>query len=223
MTARIQESGLQIAEPLWRLVNNEIAPGTGIEPSVFWANFATILQELGPQNKMLLDKRDALQAQIDAWHQAHCHQPHDAKAYKDFLYDIGYLVPEGPAFKVTTANVDSEIAEQAGPQLVVPVKNARFALNAANARWGSLYDALYGTDAISEAEGAERGKQYNPVRGAKVIAFARQHLDNAAPLVSGSHKNAVSYKIVAGELIVLLEKWCANDLGTTRKMFRLSR
>jgi len=204
MTDRIQKGGLQIAASLYELVADKIAPGTGIEPDAFWASFEEILTDLAPKNKALLAKRDDFQAKIDAWHSERAGQSHDAEAYKAFLTDIGYLLPEGDDFKVTTENVDAEIATQAGPQLVVPVKNARFALNAANARWGSLYDALYGTDAISEADGAEKGPGYNPVRGAKVIAFARAHLDQAVPLVSGSHADATQYAVKDGQLAVTL-------------------
>lgn len=205
MTSRIQQGGLQIAEELYALVANEIAPGTGVTAEHFWAEFEQILNDLAPKNKALLAKRDELQTRIDAWHTERAGQPHRADEYKAFLQRIGYLVPEGPDFKITTENVDEEIAAQAGPQLVVPVKNARFALNAANARWGSLYDALYGTDAISEADGAERGNGYNPVRGAKVIAFGRRHLDLAAPLASGSHAEVTRYAVRDGQLVVTLK------------------
>lgn len=205
MTERIQQGGLQIAQSLFDLVNEQIAPGTGIEPTVFWQRFEEIVTDLAPQNKALLNKRDEIQQQIDDYHRARSGQSHDASAYKHFLSEIGYLLPEGPDFKVTTKNVDLEIALQAGPQLVVPVKNARFALNAANARWGSLYDALYGTDAIAEDEGAERSGGYNPVRGTRVIAFGRQLLDQAAPLVVGSHSQVLRYQIVDGELAVTMK------------------
>ena len=204
MTNRIQKGGLQIAEELFNLVENDIAPGTGVDADHFWSEFENILNEYAPRNKALLAKRDDLQAQIDAWHTARKGQTHDAAAYKAFLQEIGYLLPEGPDFKVTTQNVDIEIAEQAGPQLVVPVKNARFALNADNARWGSLYDALYGTDVISEENGATKGPGYNPVRGAKVIEFARNHLDNVAPLATGSHKDSVAYSVESGALAITL-------------------
>jgi len=203
--ATVQAGGLKVAESLWKLINDEIAPGTGVEAADFWTKFEAILTDLAPKNKALLAKRDDLQAQIDAWHTERRGQKHDAASYKAFLQEIGYLLPEGPAFKVTTENVDSEIALQAGPQLVVPVKNARFALNAANARWGSLYDALYGTDAISDEGGAAAGKEYNPARGAKVIAFARQHLDNAAPLAQASHTGSIAYAVVDGKLAVSLD------------------
>ncbi|MCZ2723155.1 malate synthase G [Marinomonas sp. 15G1-11] len=204
MSDRIQEGGLQVSESLWKLVNEEIAPNTGVDPSHFWFQFEAIITDFMPRNKALLEKRDDFQLQIDQWHIDRKGQPHDSETYKAFLKEIGYLVAEGADFKIRTQNVDSEIALQAGPQLVVPVKNARFALNAANARWGSLYDALYGTDAIPETEGAEKSAFYNPDRGAKVIEFARQHLDNAAPLVQGSHKDAVAYKIKNASLIVML-------------------
>ena len=217
MTARIQEGGLQIAENLWQLVNDKIIPNTGIETKQFWASFEAILTDLAPKNKDLLAKRESLQAQIDAWHKARIGQAHDATAYKAFLQEIGYLLPEGPDFKITTANVDIEIAEQAGPQLVVPVKNARFALNAANGRWGSLYDALYGTDAISDEGGAEKGKGYNPARGNKVIAFARNHLNNAAPLASGSHVGTKAYVVENGQLVVTLEDGSKTGLAQPEK------
>ena len=217
MTARIQEGGLQIAENLWQLVNDKIIPGTGIETKQFWASFEAILTDLAPKNKDLLAKRETLQAQIDAWHKERADQAHDAVAYKAFLQEIGYLLPEGPDFKITTANVDVEIAEQAGPQLVVPVKNARFALNAANGRWGSLYDALYGTDAISDEGGAEKGKGYNPARGNKVIAFARNHLNNAAPLAQGSHVGTQAYVVENGQLVITLADGTKTTLAQPEK------
>ena len=204
MTERVQQGSLQIARELADLVANEIAPGTGIEVNDFWTAFETILTDLAPKNRALLAKRDELQAKIDQWHQARQDQPHDPAAYKAFLQDIGYLLPTPADFKINTQNVDSEIASQAGPQLVVPVMNARFALNASNARWGSLYDALYGTDAISEANGAERGGSYNPMRGAKVITFGRTLLDQATPLAQGSHSDSVGYAVVDGQLQVSL-------------------
>ncbi len=200
----IQASGLQIATPLYDLVEKEIAPGTGIEAATFWASLARILSGLMPRNRELLATRDALQARIDDWHQERAGQAHDPAAYKTFLEQIAYLLPEGEDFAITTDNVDAEIARQPGPQLVVPAKNARFALNAANARWGSLYDALYGTDAIPETEGAEKGKDYNPVRGEKVIAFARDHLDQATPLAQGSHKQVVAYAVIDQQLVATL-------------------
>jgi len=187
MIERITHSGLQIAKPLFDLVAEEIIPGTGIESDAFWQSFSGIVADLSPKNTALLEKRDQLQARIDAWHLSQKGKKHDPQAYKDFLQEIGYLVPEGPDFTITTENVDPEIATIAGPQLVVPVNNARYALNAANARWGSLYDALYGTDVLAEDDGAERGTGYNPVRGAKVMEYANRFLDQTVPLTLGSY------------------------------------
>ena len=205
MTEHVQVGGLQVAKVLFDFVNNEAIPGTGITADQFWAGADKVIHDLAPKNKALLAKRDDFQARIDTWHQTHAGQAHDPVAYKAFLQDIGYLLPEAADFQATTQNVDDEIARMAGPQLVVPVMNARFALNASNARWGSLYDALYGTDAISEADGAEKGQGYNKVRGDKVIAFARAFLDEAAPLSAGSHVDSTVYKIVDGTLIVSLK------------------
>lgn len=205
MTEHVQVGGLQVAKVLFDFVNNEAIPGTGIAADQFWAGADKVIHDLAPKNKALLAKRDDFQARIDTWHQTHAGQAHDPVAYKAFLQDIGYLLPEAADFEASTQNVDDEIARMAGPQLVVPVMNARFALNASNARWGSLYDALYGTDAISEANGAEKGKGYNKVRGDKVIAFARAFLDEAAPLSAGSHVDSTGYKIVDGKLIVSLK------------------
>ncbi|MBV7494262.1 malate synthase G [Pseudomonas sp. PDM24] len=205
MTEHVQVGGLQVAKVLFDFVNNEAIPGTGLTADTFWAGADKVIHDLAPKNKALLAKRDDFQARIDAWHQARAGVAHDAVAYKAFLQDIGYLLPEAADFQATTQNVDDEIARMAGPQLVVPVMNARFALNASNARWGSLYDALYGTDAISEADGAEKGKGYNKVRGDKVIAFARAFLDEAAPLAAGSHVDSTGYKIIDGKLVVALK------------------
>jgi len=195
---------LQVDEQLARFINTEVLPGTGVVADTFWAGFDAIAHDLAPKNRALLAERDRLQAELDAWHEAHPGPIADAPAYRAFLERIGYLVPTPGAVQTTTANVDAELAQQAGPQLVVPILNARYALNAANARWGSLYDALYGTDAISEADGATRAGAYNPVRGAKVIAFARAVLDQAAPLATGSHAQANGYRVEAGKLVITL-------------------
>ncbi|MCC1497798.1 malate synthase G [Alcanivorax sp. 1008] len=202
MTDRIKHGTLEIASDLHDLVVNRIIPGTGIAANTFWSELEKVATDLMPKNKALLAKRDETQAKIDAWHQARQGKTIDMVEYKAFLTEIGYLLPEGEAFSVTTENVDQEIATIAGPQLVVPVMNARYALNAANARWGSLYDALYGSDVISDEGGAEKGGAYNPKRGAKVIAWARQLLDDAAPLANGSHCDSVKYSIVDGKLVV---------------------
>ena len=202
MTERVEVSGIKVAKPLYDLVKIEITPGTGVDPDRLWSAFAAILAELAPRNRALLAKRDALQAQIDSWHLNHRGQPIDLGAYRAFLSDIGYLVPEGPDFAVTTAQVDAEIASIAGPQLVVPASNARYALNAANARWGSLYDALYGTDVIPDEGKLARGKGFNPDRGAEVITRAATFLDQAAPLATGSHREAVGYRVEQGQLVI---------------------
>jgi len=205
MSERINASGLAVAKPLYDLIANEIAPGTGIAPEAFWASLADIVAELGPRNRALLERRDKLQAQIDQWHLAHRDQPIDLPTYRGFLTEIGYLEPEGPDLKVTTDKVDPEIASIAGPQLVVPVNNARYALNAANARWGSLYDALYGTDAIAEDDGAERGSSFNPVRGERVVAAANAFIDAAVPLAGGtSHAKVDGYRVENGKLVATL-------------------
>ena len=198
----IEAGGLKIARSLYDFVNHEAIPGTGLDPVGFWLGFGDLVRELAPINQALLAKRDTLQGQIDAWHKEHRGQPFSHTEYESFLREIGYLVPEPADFAITTENVDAEIAAIAGPQLVVPVTNARYALNAANARWGSLYDALYGTDAVSEDNGATRAGGYNPVRGAAVIARAKQFLDQAAPLYAGSHADAVAYRLEGNRLIV---------------------
>jgi len=195
MTERVQAGGLQVAKVIYDLVANEIAPGTGVDVQAFWTAFGKIVEDLQPKNRALLAKRDEIQAKIDAWHKERRGKSVDMNEYKQFLRDLGYLLPEGGDFQITTQNVDPEIALMAGPQLVVPVMNARYALNAANARWGSLYDALYGTDVLPETDGAEKGKGYNPVRGAKVIAAAAEFLDQAVPLAKGSHKDVTKYAL----------------------------
>ncbi len=204
MTARTTLHRLQIATNLVRFVEDKVLPGTGIAADAFWKGFDAIVGDLAPKNIALLAERDRLQTELDAWHKANPGPITDMPAYKAFLEKIGYLVPVPTGAKATTTNVDAELATQAGPQLVVPILNARYALNAANARWGSLYDALYGTDAIAETDGAEKGKGYNPQRGAKVIAFARKVLDQAVPLASGSHQDATGYRVEGGKLVVQL-------------------
>lgn len=221
MTERVVKSGLKVATPLATLVEQQILPGTGVDAAAFWQSFSQIVTDLAPKNKALLAKRDDLQAQIDAWHTERSGQALNMDEYKAFLMDIGYLVPEGEPFKITTSNVDPELASVAGPQLVVPVMNARFALNAANARWGSLYDALYGTDVIGSEGGAEAGKGYNPVRGGRVVAYAATVLDEIAPLVTGSHRDAVEYRVEEGQLVVALDaqdtalQYPSQFVGTT--------
>jgi malate synthase len=202
MTARTQIHGLQVATELADFINTQVLPGTGLEPAAFWAGFNSIVADLAPKNAALLAERDRLQTELDRWHAAHPGPITHMPAYRAFLADIGYLVPVPAHVSATTAHVDAELALQAGPQLVVPILNARYALNAANARWGSLYDALYGTDAIPETDGADKGRGYNPVRGAQVIAYARAVLDQAAPLINASHVHATGYAIEAGQLVV---------------------
>ena len=200
MTDRIQLHGLQVARELHDFIVRDALPGTGIEADKFWSGFAALAHRLAPENKALLAERDRLQTAIDDWHKGRRGQPHDAGEYRAFLESIGYLVPEGADFQITTQNVDPEIATVAGPQLVVPLTNARFALNAANARWGSLYDALYGTDAIAQDGDLAAGKGYNEKRGAAVIAAAREALDQAVPLASGSWKDASGFAVKNGKL-----------------------
>lgn len=204
MTQRILQGRLQVATVLNDLLTQRICPGTGLKPIAVWEAFERIVTDLTPRVRALLAKRDDLQSSIDEWHRTHAGQPHDAEAYKRFLIEIGYLLPEGPDFSATTENVDHEVANIAGPQLVVPVTNARYAINAANARWGSLYDALYGTDVIPETDGCKKSGDFNHKRGAKVIAFTREFLDKAAPLASGSHKDAAGYAVQSGKLLVTL-------------------
>lgn len=205
MTARTQSHRLQVASNLHAFIEQEVLPGTGIESAAFWQGFDALVHDLAPKNRALLAERDRLQTEIDAWHRQNPGPIADMAAYKAFLTSIGYLRPVPADVKIETSNIDVEIAAQAGPQLVVPVMNARYALNAANARWGSLYDALYGSDAISEDDGATRASGYNPVRGAKVIAFGRDFLDQSAPLAQGSHHQATAYTVSNGQLVVTLQ------------------
>jgi len=202
MTDRVTVGNLRIAQVLYDFINNEALPGTDIDPDSFWAGVDKVVTDLQPQNQDLLGRRDQLQAQIDKYHRQHVIEPLDPEGYREFLTEIGYLQPEPADFSITTAGVDDEITTTAGPQLVVPVLNARFALNAANARWGSLYDALYGTDVIPESDGAEKGTSYNRVRGDKVIAYARTFLDQAVPLASGSWSDATGLSVDEGHLKV---------------------
>ncbi len=217
MTDRVTVGNLRVAQVLHDFINNEALPGTDIDPDSFWAGVDKVVTDLGPQNQDLLARRDDLQAQIDKYHRQHVIEPIDPDGYKQFLTDIGYLLPEPDDVTITTAGVDDEITTTAGPQLVVPILNARFALNAANARWGSLYDALYGTDVISEDDGAEKGTSYNTVRGDKVIAYARRFLDEAVPLASGAWDQATGVEISqedgVGQLLVKLGDGLSTGLA----------
>jgi malate synthase len=203
MTSTVTIENLTVRQCLFDFIEDEALPGTEISSRDFWQRFATIINELSPKNKTLLEKRNALQASINIYHQHN--KPLNFSHYKQFLNEINYLVPQVDDFTINTNNVDRELALMAGPQLVVPIMNARFALNAVNARWGSLYDALYGTDAISHDNGAEPTKTYNPVRGKKVIAFAKNYLDQVIPLVSGSHNNVISYHLTEQQLMATLD------------------
>src|ERR1700689_1406445 len=205
MTDRTQAAGLQVATDLYRFIEDEALPAAGVSVTgpAFWAGVAEIIADLTPVNRDLLRRRDELQATIDSWHRANAGQPHDAAKYRAFLEEIGYLASDPGPFQIGTQGVDPEIATVAGPQLVVPVTNARFAINAANARWGSLYDAFYGTDAIPETDGAVRAGAYNPVRGQRVIETVRDFLDQAAPLDGASHRDVTGYYAGAGGLVAL--------------------
>lgn len=219
MTSFIQTGGLQVDAELKQFVDEELLPALGLESSHFWNDFESILGQFTPRNEALLARRDELQQQIDQWHRQRREQglPHELDSYKKFLEEIGYLQTPVDDFAITTDNVDSEISWQAGPQLVVPVKNARFALNATNARWGSLYDALYGTDAIAETPGIERGAGYNPRRGQKVIEYARRFLDQACPLQDGSHANVVAYRVEDASLRCDLASGDSTQLKDTQQ------
>ena len=205
MTDRTTRHRLHIATPLLRFIEDSVLPRTGITSEAFWAGFDAIVADLAPRNAALLAERERLQSELDAWHRANPGPISKPKAYRRFLEKIGYLVPTPTGVKVSTKNVDAELALQAGPQLVVPITNARYALNAANARWGSLYDALYGTDVLSEADGCEKGSGYNPKRGAKVIEYARYVLDRCVPLKKGSHIDSTAYRVIDNALVVTLK------------------
>jgi malate synthase len=216
MTQRTQVGTLQVASNLHQFINQQVLPGTGVEQAAFWSGFDKLVQDLAPKNIALLAERDRLQTELDAWHKANPGAIKGAvgmKTYRKFLEKIGYLVSVPATVKATTKDVDAELATQAGPQLVVPILNARYALNAANARWGSLYDALYGTDALSEADGCEKGSSYNPKRGAKVIEYARYVLDRCAPLKKGSHIDSTAYAVVGGALQVTLKGGVVTTLA----------
>ncbi len=217
MSDRIAVAGLSVEKTLHDVIAGEILPETGIAPEAFFASLAAIVAELGPKNRELLARRDAMQAAIDVWHKERAAAAHDAEAYKCFLAGIGYLLPEGPDFAIETEGVDPEIASIPGPQLVVPITNARYAINAANARWGSLYDALYGTDVIPETGDAAKGPGYNPARGAAVVAYASSFLDMAAPLAYGRHADVIAYAVVDGALAVSFAS------GQTTGLARLER
>ena len=221
MTDRVIVERLSVARVLYDFINREVLPGTGVPEAGFWTRLDRIVHDLAPRNRALLAKRDALQAQIDEWHHARKGKRFDLAAYTAFLGTIGYLVQERDDFTVDTENVDDEIARIAGSQLVVPMTNARYALNAANARWGSLYDALYGTDAISEADGATRGNSYNPVRGKKVFQWTKRFLDEIAPLASGSHAQVRGYAVQDGQLAVSFESVEATWLGSVVQLIGL--
>ena len=212
-TPRTSVHGLQVATVLHRFVEEQVLPGTGIDAATFWRGFDAIVTDLAPKNAALLAERDRLQSELDHWHRKHPGPVKKMGKYRQFLDKIGYLVPVPASVKATTKNVDAELALQAGPQLVVPITNARYALNAANARWGSLYDALYGTDAIATDGGADKGTGYNPVRGAKVIEYARHVLDRTVPLKSGSHVDSTGYRVVAGALVVSLKNGSTSGLA----------
>ncbi len=211
VSERVEAHGLSIARELYDLVGEEIIPDSGVDAAQFWKGLARIAARLGPKNSALLERRRELQKQIDQWHLDNPRPRH--ADYRRFLENIGYIVPEGERFKVTVANADAEITRIAGPQLVVPVDNSRYALNAANARWGSLYDALYGTDVIPESDGCKRTRKYNPVRGRKVIEYARAFLDRATPMAVGSHAHVVKYRVKSGQLVGIMGDGGEHGLG----------
>ena len=216
-SARVKYGGLHVSKELDKFLRDEVVTGINIQPSLFWKSLESILDTFGPKNIELLAKRESLQKQIDNWHIERKGQEHNAPEYKNFLKEIGYLLEEGDDFSIETSDVDPEIKTVAGPQLVVPVSNARFALNAANARWGSLYDALYGTDLISEDDGSERSGGYNPVRGNKVIAFAKNFLNETVPLKEGYYEDATSFMILGESLQVELSDGTRSELKNTNQ------
>ena len=217
MTARTACNSLQVATPLYQFIEEKVLPGTGIKSADFWKGFEELVKDLSPKNEALLAKRDRLQADLDKWHQTNPGPIKDMPAYRKHLKEIGYLDEVPGKVAITTSNVDDELALQAGPQLVVPVLNARYALNAANARWGSLYDALYGTDVLSEEDGATKAGGYNPIRGAKVVAYARNFLDQAAPLVRGSHRDSAAYSVDGNKLVVTLRDGSITGLADDKQ------
>jgi malate synthase len=217
MSNYVNVGNLRVDSLFYRFINSEVLPGTEVDQESFWSNFEALIQDLTPKNKALLAKRDEIQVQVNEWHKENNQNP-DFEKYKKFLYEIGYLEPEVEDFTISTEGVDAAIAVQAGPQLVVPVNNARYAINAANARWGSLYDALYGTDVISEEDGAENNGPYNPIRGEKVIAYARDFLDKVIPLKEASHKDVIQYSVVDGELAVTLSNGTVVGLKDASKL-----
>ena len=217
MSQRTTVHGLQVATELHQFIETQVLPGTGVDSAAFWAGFDRIVADLAPKNAALLAERDRLQTELDAWHRANPGPIKKAKAYRKHLEKIGYLVADPGEVRLKTQNVDAELATQAGPQLVVPITNARYALNAANARWGSLYDALYGTDALPETDGAQKGPGYNPVRGAKVIEYARHVLDRTAPLKKGSHVGSTGYAVQGGQLVVTLANGQTSPLAKPKQ------
>jgi malate synthase len=215
MSDRISIASLDVAKVLYDFISNEGLRGTGLTPEHFWGGVAAIVRDFGPRNRELLATRDLFQAKINDFHRRNEGNPLPVREYVQFLYDIGYLVPEVDAFAIATGNIDREIAEIAGPQLVVPLSNARYALNAANARWGSLYDALYGTDAIADDGGATRGSSFNKIRAERVITRARELLDEFVPLENGSHKDVVRYSVSHGQLTASLKGGSLTTLKQT--------
>ena len=210
-----QAAGLQVDNHLYQFIENEVlAKHPNVKSAEFWQGFTDLVQKFATRNRTLLEKRDQIQAKIDAWHKQNAGTVKDEAAYQAFLKELGYLVDVPSEFKISTANVDRELSEQAGPQLVVPINNARYALNAANARWGSLYDALYGTDAVDQSGDLAPGKSYNLKRGDAVIAFAREFLDNSLPLANGSHKDVAAYQVAGGRLKATLKDGSESDLAS---------